>query len=60
MIYFKTNVDFFFYQGGISWDDCVDGTHIKIQAVHENENDFVNRKGFYAINLQAIFKHKGW
>ena len=51
---------FFFTKGGISRDDCVDGTHIKIQAVHENENDFVNRKGFYAINLQAICKHKGW
>ena len=38
---------------------CVDATHIKIQAPHENENDFVNRKGFHSISVQAICNHKG-
>ena len=38
---------------------CVDGTCIKIQAPHENENDVVNRKGFHSINVQAICNHKG-
>ena len=38
---------------------CVDGTHIKIQAPYQNENDFVNRKGFHSINVQAICNHKG-
>ena len=38
---------------------CVDGTCIKIQAPHENENDVANRKGFHSINVQAICNHKG-
>lgn len=38
---------------------CVDGTHIRIQAPNENENDYVNRKGFHSINVQAICNHKG-
>ena len=38
---------------------CVDGTHVKIQGPTENENDYVNRKGFHSINAQAICNHKG-
>ena len=38
---------------------CVDGTHVKIQGPTENENDYVNRKGFHSINVQAICNHKG-
>ena len=51
----------FFYQGGgfPGVIGCVDGTCIKIQAPHENENDVVNRKGFHSINVQAICNHKG-
>ena len=50
----------FFTKGGFPGViGCVDGTHIKIQAPHENENDFVNRKGFHSINVQAICNHKG-
>ena len=37
---------------------CVDSTHIKIQAPHENENGFFNRKGFHSMNVQAICNHK--
>lgn len=38
---------------------CVDGTHIRIQAPHENENGYVNRKGFHSINVQGICNHEG-
>ena len=37
----------------------VDGTHVRIQASNTNENDFVNRKGFHSINVQAVCKHNG-
>ena len=37
---------------------CVDSTHIKIQAPHENENGSFNRKGFHSMNVQAICNHK--
>ena len=37
---------------------CVDSTHIKIQAPHENENGFFNRKGFHSMNVQAICNQK--
>ncbi|CAH3190006.1 unnamed protein product [Porites evermanni] len=33
---------------------CIDGTHVRITAPHENEPDFVNRKGYHSINVQAI------
>ena len=38
---------------------CIDGTHVRIQAPHEHENDFVNRKGYHSINVQAICDHRG-
>ena len=38
---------------------CIDGTHIRIIAPSNNENDFVNRKGFDSINVQGICDHKG-
>jgi len=38
---------------------CVDGTHVRIQAPSADENDFVNRKGFHSINVQAVCNHKG-
>lgn len=33
---------------------AVDGCHIRIQRPHENENDYINRKFFPSINVQAI------
>ena len=33
---------------------CVDGTHIRIKGPKENENDFVNRKGYHSINTQIV------
>ena len=38
---------------------CVDGTHVRIQAPRANKNDFMNRKGFHSINVQAVCNHKG-
>jgi len=32
---------------------CIDGTQIRIQAPNEQEHEFVNRKGFHAINVQV-------
>lgn len=33
---------------------CVDGTFIRIIAPSENEPDYVNRKGFHSLNVQAV------
>ena len=38
---------------------CIDGTQIRIIAPSNDENDFVNRKGFHSINVQAICDHEG-
>ena len=38
---------------------CIDGTHVRIKAPSQNEPDYVNRKGFHSINVQAICNHKG-
>ena len=38
---------------------CIDGTHIRIIAPSNDENDFVNRKGFHSINVQGVCNHKG-
>ena len=38
---------------------CIDGTHIRITAPSQNEPDYVNRKGFHSINVQAICDHRG-
>ena len=33
---------------------CVDGTHIRIIAPHENPTDYYNRKGFYSLNALMV------
>lgn len=38
---------------------CIDGTHVKIIAPHEDEQSFINRKGFHSINVQGVCDHKG-
>lgn len=38
---------------------CIDGTHVRILAPSEDENAYVNRKGFHSINVQAICDHDG-
>lgn len=38
---------------------CIDGTHVPIKGPGEDENAFVNRKGYHSINVQAVCDHKG-
>lgn len=38
---------------------CIDGTHVRIKSPSQNEPDYVNRKGFHSINVQAICNHEG-
>ena len=38
---------------------CVDRTHVRLQALTQNENNYVNRKGFHSINVQAVCSHAG-
>jgi hypothetical protein len=38
---------------------CVDCTHIRIQAPHHNENNYVNRKRYHSINVQGICDYEG-
>ena len=33
---------------------CVDGSHIPIISLHQDEYAYVNRKNFHSINLQGI------
>ena len=50
----------FFKTGGFpSTIGCIDCTHVRIAGPSENENDFVNRKGYHSINVQAIADHQG-
>ena len=52
--------DSFFLQAGFpSVIGCVDCTHIRIQAPHHNENNYVNRKRYHSINVQGICDHEG-
>jgi hypothetical protein len=32
----------------------IDGTHIRIQAPSDHEDQYVNRKGYHSINVQVI------
>ena len=32
---------------------CIDGTFVRIQNPTEDEADFVNRKGYHALNVQV-------
>ena len=54
------NKNAFYQRGGFpSVIGCVDGTHIRIQAPHYDENGYVNRKGFHSINIQGICNTEG-
>ena len=32
---------------------CIDGTQVRVQRPHEQEHEFVNRKGYHSINVQV-------
>ena len=34
--------------------DAIDGCHIPIKAPRENANEYINRKRFHSVNLQAV------
>lgn len=51
--------NFFLLTGFPSVIGCVDCTHVRIQAPHSNENNYVNRKRYHSINVQGICDHEG-
>jgi hypothetical protein len=53
------NKNIFLQAGFPSVIGCVDYTHIRIQAPHHNENNYVNRKRYHSINVQGIRNHEG-
>ena len=53
----KMKNNFFLQAGFPSVIGCVDCTHIRIQAPHHNENNYVNRKRYHSINVQGICDH---
>ena len=55
----RINADFFSVGGFPNLIGAVDGTHVRIQAPHEDEASFVNRKGFHSINVLAIRDAEG-
>ena len=42
---------FYAMQGLPNVMGCIDGTRIRIQAPHEQEHEYVNRKNFHSINV---------
>ncbi|XP_051167784.1 putative nuclease HARBI1 [Leptopilina boulardi] len=38
--------------------EAIDGCQIQISAPHENADSYMNRKGYYSINTQAICDHR--
>jgi hypothetical protein len=55
----KIKADFFRVGDFPNVIGTVDGTHVRIQAPHEDEPSFVNRKGFHSINVQDICDAEG-
>lgn len=38
---------------------CIDGTHVRILRPRTDESQYVCRKGYHSINVQAVCDHKG-
>ena len=51
---FETKHNFYQVAGFPGVIGCIDGSHIPIVALHEDEFAYVNRKKFHSINVQAI------
>ncbi|CAM4611206.1 unnamed protein product [Lepidochelys kempii] len=52
-------VDAFAAMGLPKCDGATDGTHIPILALDHQGSEYVNRKGYFSIVLQALVDHKG-
>ena len=37
---------------------AIDGTHIKTKETNEHYSDYINRKGCYSINVQAVCDYR--
>jgi hypothetical protein len=39
------------------WTDigAIDGCHIPIKTPRENDSEYINRKGFHSLQLQAVW-----
>lgn len=44
---------YYHYSGFPNVLGCLDGTQVRIQAPHQNEMEYVCRKGFHALNIQV-------
>ena len=55
----EKSVNLFYKQHG--FPQClgaIDGTHVNIKQPLENHTDYLNRKGQYSINIQAVCDHR--
>ncbi|CAM4684816.1 unnamed protein product [Lepidochelys kempii] len=52
-------VDGFAAMGFLNCGGVIDGTHISILAPDHLANQYVNRKGYFSMVLQALVDHKG-
>ncbi|WAR08359.1 HARB1-like protein, partial [Mya arenaria] len=55
----RTKTGFHAIRGFPSVISAVDGTHVRIQTPSEDEEQYVNRKHFHSINVQASCDHRG-
>ncbi|XP_052260728.1 putative nuclease HARBI1 [Dreissena polymorpha] len=51
--------NFFKIAGFPSVIAAIDGTHVRIIAPHEHEEQYVNRKHYHSVNVQATCDHRG-
>ena len=51
--------NFFKIAGFPSVIAAIDGTHVSIIAPHEQEEQYVNRKHYHSVNVQATCDHRG-